>query len=59
MKATVEIKNFPANEKSGYAVCRLNMGALWFWGIFDEKAAAERCAEQFENGVVVYVEVQS
>ena len=58
MKGTIEINNFPKKEKSGYAVCRLNIGALWFWGIFDTKEAADRCAEQFENGVVVYVDTE-
>lgn len=57
MKGTIEINNFPKNKTSGFTVCRLNMNQLWFWGIFDTKEKADRCAEQLENGVVVYVEV--
>ena len=48
----VEIQNCPA-ETDKYIVARFVMGELWFWGSWDDKDAAHRVAETFENAIVI------
>lgn len=47
------VQNMPKEKTDRYLVARLNMNLLWYWGSWDTKEAAERVAEQFENGVVL------
>lgn len=51
--AIASVQNMPKEKTDRYLVARLNMNLLWYWGSWDTKEAAERVAEQFENGVVV------
>lgn len=52
MIAKVKVLNTP-KETDKYIVARLVMGVLWFWGSWNDKDAADRVAEQFENGLVL------
>lgn len=50
--AKVMVRNV-SNNPDKYIVARLVMGELWFWGSWDSREAAQRVAEQFENGIVI------
>ena len=52
MTAKAEVQNVP-NDADKYIVVRLVMGELWYWGSWNDKDAADRVAEQFENGLVL------
>lgn len=43
-------------EHERFVVARLVDGELWYWGSWDDEKAAERVAQQFDNGVVVDTE---
>lgn len=47
-----EVQNVP-KDADKYIVARLVMGELWYWGSWETKKAADRVAEQFDNGVVL------
>lgn len=55
MIAKVEVYNAP-KDADRYIVARLIMGELCYWGSWDTKEAADRVAEQFENGLVLEVD---
>ena len=52
MIAKTEVQNVP-KDADKYIVARLVMGELWYWGSWESKEAADRVAEQFDNGVVL------
>ena len=52
VRGTVEIMNCE-KETDKYIVARVVMGLLWYWGSWDDKDAAHRVAETFENAIVI------
>ncbi len=50
---TVEIKNKPNTEQSGFMVARLVDGELWYYGTYPEKDRADSVAVEIGNGVVL------
>lgn len=55
MIAKAEVQNIPKSADK-YIVARLFMRHLWYWGSWDTKEAADRAAEQYENGLVLEVD---
>ena len=51
-RGTVEIMNCE-KDADKYIVARVVMGILWYWGSWNDKDAAHRVAETFENAIVI------
>ena len=50
----MEIKvNNVSEGKYKFVVARLVSGELWYYGRFETQGEAEKCAKEFENGVVL------
>lgn len=50
----MEVKvNNVSEGKYKFVVARLVSGELWYYGRFETQGEAEKCAQEFENGVVL------
>lgn len=54
-KKLVKVNNLESDHER-YVVARIYEDELWFWGSWDDRNAAERVANQFDNAVVVDME---
>ena len=51
-RGTVEVMNCD-KDADKYIVARVVMGILWYWGSWNDREAANRVAETFENAIVI------
>lgn len=53
--STVRVLNLPSQISDGFMVCRLNMGRLWYYGIYDTEEKAFDMSVALGNGVILEV----